>query len=89
MKRLSIHMQGVASKRILIELLIEAKRFSLVADDSATITTTVKEFASRCGMARETVSRQFATLKKMNLIEKSDSTIFIPSISRLEQLLHK
>jgi CRP-like cAMP-binding protein len=89
MKRLSIHMQGDASKRILIELLIESRRFCSTSDDSATITSTVKELASRCGMARETVSRQFAILSKMNLLEKSDSTIFIPSISKLEQMLHK
>lgn len=87
MKRLRAHMQGDARKRILTELVIDARRFAVINADSANINISVKELAARCGMARETISRQFKVFGEMNLVKRTPDSIFIPSIKNIEQLL--
>jgi CRP-like cAMP-binding protein len=77
-KRLSAHMQGNATKRFAVELLVEIRRFH---DDTSTnkvpLSVSVNELASRTGMARETVSRQLTALKNMGLVTKKGRTLIV------------
>jgi CRP/FNR family transcriptional regulator len=53
----------------------------------ATLTLTHEEIAEMIGVARETVTRIFATFKREQLIEVRGSTLVIANKAGLERLL--
>lgn len=69
LQRFVVTAAGIASNRLIFELLIEAYRFGVEKDDSTRLITT-KQFvlAARSGLARETVNRELHKLEKEKLI---------------------
>lgn len=69
LKRLVLAASGIASNRLIFELLIEAYRFnSAVGDEKVTIKVRQNSLASRSGLARETVSRELHKLEGEGLL---------------------
>lgn len=71
LSRLVLAANGVATNRMLFELLIEAYRFGTILDDG-TVLIRVRQstLADRSGLARETVSREIHKLEKEGLISR-------------------
>jgi CRP-like cAMP-binding protein len=64
LKRLVLAASGIASSRLIFELLIEAYRFGIDQDGNKTlIKVRQSNLAARSGLARETVSREIHKLK--------------------------
>ncbi|HVX58628.1 MAG TPA: Crp/Fnr family transcriptional regulator [Candidatus Saccharimonadales bacterium] len=78
-------MAGSATNRIIVELVIEAKRFGQKEPDgSITIKVSQQELASRVGLSRETISRD---IKKLPGVRVKHGSINITDLSELEQTL--
>lgn len=85
-KRLELAMSGSASNRLIFELLIEAYRVGEIVDDSTRIIRIRQDtLASRCGLARETVSRMLTKLEGEQLV-KRDRIGLVVHVSRLQEL---
>jgi CRP/FNR family transcriptional regulator, anaerobic regulatory protein len=86
LSRMVFLMSGEASKRILAELLISAKRFGKKSseDKAIMIEITEQELANQTGMARETISRELTKLKEKQLITTQNKQIIIPDLNMLE-----
>lgn len=69
--RLAEHMGGTATSRVKVELTIMAKRFGTKQQDGTyLLRTTDQALADQSGMARETVTRSLAELKRKGLITR-------------------
>lgn len=69
LKRLVLAASGIASNRLIFELLIEAYRFNGPSEGSEkTIKVKQNSLASRSGLARETVSRELHKLEDEGLL---------------------
>lgn len=87
LKRLVISARGMATNRLIFELLIEAYRFGEKLDDTRWIIKTKQlSLASRSGLARETVSRELHKLEKENFIALKKNGIEI-DVMKLEKKL--
>lgn len=87
LRRHVILARGIASNRVIFELLIEAYRFGTQIDETKTLLTLKQSsLAARCGLARETVSRELHKLEKEKLLTLSKEGIAI-SIKSLEAKL--
>lgn len=86
-KRLSTHMGETAEFRIIIELLIDAWRFSHEEGDTKKVGISINDLTSNTGLARETVSREISKLIDRNLISKKGRTIYINNIKELEAII--
>jgi len=78
LKRHVVLARGIASSRLIFELLIESYRFGNKLNDAQTlISIKHASLAARSGLARETVSRELHKLEKENLLtlEKRGITI--------------
>jgi len=81
-------MAGNAKSRVLYELIYECRRFAAKsADNSYLLTIGISNLAARCGLSRETVSREISKLKTHGLIESKGQSIFIPNLKELEKKL--
>jgi CRP-like cAMP-binding protein len=88
--RMALLMDSSAKKRLLYELIIEARRFGQWRDDGGcAIAINEKSLGSRAGLTRETVSREIRKLKQEKLIEIRDKSISIKDVQALEQKLYQ
>lgn len=85
LRRLMLAASGIAANRLIFELLIEAYRFGAHNSDG-TVQIKVKQsvLAARCGLARETVSRELHKLEQEKLIirNKQEITMVVNSLER-------
>lgn len=86
-KRLRTHMGGTAEYRIIVELLIEAWRFSKDEGKTKKIGISINDLTANTGLARETVSREVSKLIDDGMISKQGRTIYINDINKLEKIL--
>ncbi len=87
MSRLSLHLTARSSRRLALEILIEAKRFGKTTKDGTVIKVSVSELAARSGLARETASRQLGQLTARQLVAKNKSLLTIASLDELEKFV--
>lgn len=87
LRRLVIAAEGIASRRLIFELIIEAYRFGAL-DDNNDVTFSIKQsvLAARSGLARETVSREMRKLQLNGLIVRKNQSI-TTNLRCLETLL--
>lgn len=81
-KRLEYSMAKDATQRLIIELLIHARRFG------PNLILTQQDLAEQSGIARETVNRILKTLKAKGLIGFKDKKLIISSLEELEKELY-
>lgn len=87
LRRRVITVRGVATNRLIFELLLEAYRFGTVTPTGKRLVTVQQRtLASRSGLARETVSRELHKLEGEQLIRRTKEGIELDS-ERLEQAL--
>lgn len=85
--RLVLTARGIATSRLLFELLIEAYRFG-VEVEGAKRSVTIKQsvLAERSGLARETVSRELHKLAQDGLIARQNHVITLDTIKLGQRL---
>lgn len=87
LRRLVLAASGIASSRLIFELLIEAYRSGADIDDTTKLITVRQSvLAARSGLARETVSREIHKLELENLISRNKKGIVVDT-EGLEQKL--
>lgn len=87
LRRLILAVSGIASNRLIYELLIEAYRFGQAIDEKQThIKVKQSVLAARSGLARETVSRELHKLEQNNLLSRTSHGIVV-NIHSLEARL--
>ncbi len=87
MMRMAMQLYGSAEKKIVIELLIEARRFHKLDETNIVLDGNLNELTARTGLARETVSRQIANLIRRGLISKDGNKLVISNITELETFM--
>ena len=81
-------MSGSAKSRLIIELLIEVRRFSHMDKNGVSeISISTVELALRTGLSRETGSRELKKIESEKLILKQNKTITILNVNLLEKAL--
>lgn len=81
LKRLILAASGIASSRLIFEMLIEAYRFGVDQEDNKTlIKVKQSSLASRSGLARETVSRELHKLEASDTIRVSKEGILLNKV---------
>lgn len=81
-------MSGTAKSRLLLELVIEAKRFGeKVSDDKYNLKISESDLAARAGMSRETINREMRKVKDAGLIEVNKTGIILNSLSAVEKII--
>lgn len=87
LKRLVLAAQGIASQRLIFELLIEAYRFGIDIDATKKIVRVRQiNLAARSGLARETVSRELHMLESEQLLSLTKQGIILDLV-QLEKRL--
>lgn len=66
--RMGYLMAGSAYTRLIIEILIQAKRFGTKDNDKVKVKASEKDLAALTGMSRETISREMRRLKDAGLV---------------------
>lgn len=89
LSRMIYLMSGSAYPKLIIELIIQAKRFGKVGKDGSSYQLTINErdIAAQSGMTRETVSRELKTLKDKKLVTFDKTILTIINIGLLEEEL--
>lgn len=88
LRRLTLAAGGIASSRLIFELLIEAHRFGAdVSGDKKLITIKHNSLAARSGLARETVSRELHKLERDGSLALTKRGIVL-DIAKLEDQLN-
>ena len=87
--RMRYLMAGSAYSNLILELIINAKRFGKEINGQIFLKVSEKDLAAQTGMARETVSREMKTLKDKGLVSFQKNTIAINALNRLEEELSK
>lgn len=84
--RITYLMSGNAYNRLIIELLINSKRFGKRSDNSDYIFVDIseKDLANQAGMSRETVSRELKILKEKRLTTYEKGQFIILDLKKLE-----
>lgn len=79
-------MSGSAYARLIIELLILAKRFGKHEPGSKQVEIRLveKDLAAETGLTRETISREMKVLKSKNILTFSENMLVVHDIDRLE-----
>lgn len=86
--RLSYLMSGKAYHRLIVEILIQTKRFGEnVFNETYKLNSTESELASLSGLTRETVSREMKNLRLNNLVTIENKHFVIHDLKRLENEL--
>ncbi len=87
LRRLVLAASGIASNRLIFELLIEAHRFGgVTSGETKMIKVKQSNLAARSGLARETVSRELHKLERDGLLKLSKQGIQL-NIEQLEERL--
>ena len=81
------HLMGASARsRLMLELIIAAKRFGKPSPKGEIkLDTTAGELAARTGLTRETVSRELQKLKAEGLVRVSLGIIVIPDLTALDE----
>lgn len=87
--RMTYLMAGNAYSRLIVELLIQAKRFGKKEVDYTEFKITEKDVAAQSGMTRETVSREMKRLKEKGFVTFSKNTLIIKDLGYLEKELEE
>ncbi len=77
-------MTNDAKSRLILELVIQAKRFGNKSGKEISFNISINDLALSVGIARETVSRELKLLKEKGLISFEKKTLRIANIQRLE-----
>ncbi|MGH7196416.1 MAG: Crp/Fnr family transcriptional regulator [Candidatus Saccharimonadales bacterium] len=86
LERMVLLMGGDARSRLMLELLISARRTGVPrGSNSHTVHLTESDLATRTGMSRETVSREMRHLKKTGLVEVAYKQITLLDVRALEK----
>ena len=86
--RMTYLMGEDAYARLIVELVIFAKRFGEISKDgSVLLKISERELAGSSGMTRETVSREIKALKEKGLIEFTRNHLKIKNLNKLEEVL--
>ncbi len=88
MMRMTFLMGASAHARLIMELIIQSKRFGKKRNGEIVLPFSEKELAAYTGMTRETISREMKLLKKKNLVTHGRNILIIPSLTLLEEELH-
>lgn len=81
-------MSGTAKSRLMLELMIEAKRFGEIGGDgSVKMNISEQDLAARSGMSRETVNREMRKLKSSSIVSIKNGSIYIKNVNVLEKAL--
>ncbi|HVT00755.1 MAG TPA: Crp/Fnr family transcriptional regulator [Patescibacteria group bacterium] len=88
LSRMAYLMSGSASERLIIELIITAKRFGTKESSEIMVSTTEKDLATQTGITRETVSREIKKLKDKGLIDFGKHSLVIKDIAKLEEEIY-
>lgn len=83
--RLVYLMGGNAHTRLLIELIILAKRFGKGSTTHIVLALSETDLAAQTGMSRETISREIKVLKEQNLVTYTKGSLIIPDMQLLTQ----
>lgn len=87
LQRLVLASNGLATQRLMFELLVEARRFGEEANKSRTLLTVKQaQLAARSGLARETVSRELHKLSDQGVLEITKAGIAVDSIELKRRL---
>lgn len=87
--RMMHFMSGDANSKLIVEIIILAKRLGKKKGTVIEVSVTEKDLAALAGMTRETVSRELSRLKKEKLLVFAHHTLTIKSLEQLENELHK
>jgi CRP/FNR family cyclic AMP-dependent transcriptional regulator len=83
--RLVYLMSSSAGRRLMYELVVECRRFGAVQADGSYIASIREvDLASRSGLSRETVSREFQKLKERGFVKIEKQGIRVLDINKLE-----
>ncbi|HLC87451.1 MAG TPA: Crp/Fnr family transcriptional regulator [Patescibacteria group bacterium] len=87
--RMEYLMSGSARSKLIMEILISAKRFGKKEGDAVTVDLklTEKDLASQSGMTRETVSREISKLKEKGILTYQKNILVIKDLYKLESEL--
>jgi CRP/FNR family cyclic AMP-dependent transcriptional regulator len=78
-------MSASASRRLMFELIVECQRFGDPQPDGSCIVSVREvDLASRSGLSRETVSREFQKLKEEKLVKLEKKGIRVMNLGKLE-----
>jgi CRP-like cAMP-binding protein len=87
-RRMAHLMGGTAQTRVAFELVVACKRFGdQQADGSYDIEISEEELARRSGLARETINRELASLKRQGVIVVDHGHVVVRDLLRLESSL--
>lgn len=86
-KRMFYLMNGTAYAKLIVEIILQAKRFGSKVDKSIELKIKESELAAESGMTRETVSREIKILKDKGFLTLSRSKIIINDLRLLEEEL--
>ena len=87
LRRMAYAMGGTAQEKLITELLINGERFGVAYKDGFILKLSINEIAARCGMARETASRELAKLKEKSLVEVKNGAVIVSSSTALAKVL--
>lgn len=87
LQRMTYLMGGNAYARLVIEIIIQAKRFGKNVGNRIELKIAEKDLASQSGMTRETVSREIKLLKNKKLVVFTKNVLVIADIQKLEDEL--
>lgn len=82
-------MSETAYDRLVVELLIEAKRFGKKTGTSYQTEISERDLAARSGMTRETISREMKKLKDKKIVSLDKNILVIHDITLLERELNE
>lgn len=78
LKRLVLASSGLATTRLIFELIVEGYRFGVTGlDGSTTLSVKQSSLAARSGLARETINRELHKLEQEGLVELTAGSIII------------
>ena len=87
MRRMAYAMTGTAQEKVVSELIINGLRFGKIVNKGFILHLSINELAARCGVARETASRELASLREKNLIHTRAGYITVHDKSQLAELI--
>jgi CRP/FNR family transcriptional regulator, cyclic AMP receptor protein len=84
--RMSYLMASSAKKRLMYELTLECRYFSIPREDGTyCLMVSEREIGARVGLSRETVSREINKLKREHLVETQPGKIIVLNVAELEK----
>lgn len=87
MRRLAYAMSGTAQEKLLLEIITSGERFGTKQGDGFSLEMSINELAARCGVARETASRELSILRQDNLLSTRSGIMTVPNKRLLIEML--